>query len=447
MSNLQTPFLGGFFWPYLCSMQMEKLYEIFLRFPQVQTDTRSLKQGEIFFALKGPNFNGNTFAATAISMGAAAVVVDEEVGINAENIFLVEDSLTTLQALALHHRKQFDIPFIAITGSNGKTTTKELVHAVLSSTFKTYTTKGNLNNHIGIPLTLLSIKKDAEMAIIEMGANHQKEIEGYCRLALPTHGLITNCGKAHLEGFGGVEGIRKGKGELFDYLSLSNGTAFINSDLDYLERMSEKIPHKVFYGNSKGDFTTSLLETESLLGIKVCAKEMSCQKIFSKLVGSYNKPNIEAAICIGRHFSIAFDKIRTAIEDYSPDNARSQMIKRGSNTIILDAYNANPSSMEVAVENFAKIEAEKKYLILGGMMELGADSVNEHQQLIRLLESLKLKNTILVGGDFAKVQHSFLYFDNTEKAGVWLKENQPTEAHILMKGSRSIKIEKLLELL
>jgi UDP-N-acetylmuramoyl-tripeptide--D-alanyl-D-alanine ligase len=211
--------------------------------------------------------------------------------------------------------------------------------------------------------------------------------------------------------------------------------------------MSEKIPQKVFYGNNKGAFTTSLLETENLLGIKVCAKEMSCQKIFSKLVGSYNKPNIEAAICIGRHFSIPFDSIRTAIENYSPDNARSQMIKRGSNTIILDAYNANPSSMEVAVENFSKIEAEKKYLFLGGMMELGTDSVNEHQQLIRLLESLKLKNIILVGGDFVKVQHSFLYFDNTEKAGVWIKENQPTDALILMKGSRSIKIEKLLELL
>jgi UDP-N-acetylmuramoyl-tripeptide--D-alanyl-D-alanine ligase len=428
-------------------MQLEKLYEIFLRFPRIQTDTRSLKQGEIFFALKGPNFNGNQFAKTAISMGAAAVVVDEPTDLEGENVFLVNDCLQALQALALHHRKQFNIPFIAITGSNGKTTTKELIHAVLSSTFKTYTTKGNLNNHIGVPLTLLSIQQDAEMAIIEMGANHQKEIESYCTIALPTHGLITNCGKAHLEGFGGVEGIRKGKGELYDYLSGSNGTAFVNSDLDYLESMVDKVPHKIYYGNNKGSFTTSILETESLLGIKVCAPGTSCQRVFSRLVGSYNKANIEAAICIGQYFNIPFDTIRNAIEAYTPDNARSQLIKKGSNTIILDAYNANPSSMQAAIENFAKMDAEKKYLFLGGMMELGEDSKQEHQQLVTLLENLKLENTILVGGDFSHVKHPFQFFADVEKAGNWLKENQPANAHLLIKGSRSIKMEKLLDAL
>jgi len=229
-------------------MQLDRLYALYKQYPKVQTDTRALAPNELFFALKGPSFNGNLFARKALEMGAAGVVIDEPIGIEADNIFLVQDVLETLQALALHHRRQFKIPFIAITGSNGKTTTKELLHAVLSSTYTTYTTKGNLNNHIGVPLTILSIKDDAAMAIIEMGANHQKEIESYCKMALPTHGIITNCGKAHLEGFGGVEGIRKGKGELFDFLSLNNGTAFINAGLDYLIDMSSAIKKKIFYG-------------------------------------------------------------------------------------------------------------------------------------------------------------------------------------------------------
>lgn len=428
-------------------MQLEKIYNLYLQHPKVQTDTRLLQKGDLFFALKGPNFNGNQYAANALSLGAAGVVIDEPIGIEGENIFLVEDGLSALQALALHHRKQFNIPFIAVTGSNGKTTTKELIHAVLSSSFKTYTTKGNLNNHIGIPLTLLSINADAEMAIIEMGANHQKEIESYCKIALPTHGLITNCGKAHLEGFGGVEGIRKGKGELYDYLSGSSGTAFVNSELDYLQTMVEKVPQKVYYGNNKGSFTTSILETENLLGIKVCATGMSCQRIFSRLVGNYNRANIEAAICIGLHFGVSFDNIRNAIESYTPDNARSQLIKKGSNTIILDAYNANPSSMQVAIENFAKLEGENKYLFLGGMMELGNESIQEHQQLIEQLKNLKLNNCFLVGGDFAAVKHPYHFFENVTAAADWLKANLPSNAQLLIKGSRSIKMEKLLDVL
>jgi UDP-N-acetylmuramoyl-tripeptide--D-alanyl-D-alanine ligase len=428
-------------------MQLEKIYNLYLQYPQVQTDTRALKKGDLFFALKGPNFNGNQYASTALSMGAAGVVIDEPIGIEGEHIFLVEDVLSTLQALALHHRKQFTIPFLAITGSNGKTTTKELIHAVLSSTFKTYTTKGNLNNHIGVPLTLLSIQQDAEMAIIEMGANHQKEIESYCKIALPTHGLITNCGKAHLEGFGGVEGIRKGKGELFDYLALHTGTAFINSDLDYLEPMSEKISNKIFYGNKKGSNPSKVIDTEKLLGLEVLLEGNQEQKIFSQLVGEYNKANIDAAVCIGLHFGIAFDTIRNAIETYIPDNARSQLMKKGNNTIILDAYNANPTSMQAAIENFAKMEGEHKYLFLGGMMELGKDSIEEHQSLIGLLTRLKLNNTILVGGDFAHVNHPFQFFENVTAAAEWLKDNLPNNAHLLIKGSRSTKMEKLLDVL
>ena len=428
-------------------MQLERIYKLYLQHPQVQTDTRQLQKGDLFFALKGPNFNGNQYAAAALAMGAAGVVIDEPIGIEGENIFQVEDGLKALQELALHHRKQFNIPFIAITGSNGKTTTKELIHAVLSTSFKTYTTKGNLNNHIGVPLTILSIRNDAEMAIIEMGANHQKEIESYCKIALPTYGVITNCGKAHLEGFGGVEGIRKGKGELFDHLATHTGTAFINSDLDYLTPMSERISNKIFYGNNKGSNPSSVIDTEKLLGLEVTLSGNNQQKIFSQLVGAYNKANIDAAICIGLHFGIPFDKIRNAIESYIPDNARSQLIKKGNNTIILDAYNANPTSMQAAIENFAKMEAEHKYLFLGGMMELGKDSIEEHQSLIGLLTRLKLNNTILVGGDFAHVNHSFQFFEHVIAASEWLKEHLPSNAHLLIKGSRSTKMEKLLEVL
>jgi UDP-N-acetylmuramoyl-tripeptide--D-alanyl-D-alanine ligase len=428
-------------------MQLERIYELYLQHPQVQTDTRQLQKGDLFFALKGPNFNGNQYAAAALTMGAAGVVVDEPIGIEGDNIFQVEDGLKALQDLALHHRKQFKIPIIAITGSNGKTTTKELIHAVLSTSFKTYTTKGNLNNHIGVPLTILSIRNDAEMVIIEMGANHQKEIEAYCKIALPTHGLITNCGKAHLEGFGGVEGIRKGKGELYDHLATHTGTAFINSDLDYLAPMSERISNKIFYGNKKGATPSSIIDTEKLLGLEVSLSGNNQQKIFSQLVGAYNKANIDAAICIGLHFGVSFDNIRAAIESYLPDNARSQLIKRGSNTIILDAYNANPTSMQAAIENFANIEAEHKYLFLGGMMELGKDSIEEHQSIIGLLTRLKLNNTILVGGDFAHVNHPFQFFDHVAAASEWLKEHLPSNAHVLIKGSRSTKMERLLDVL
>jgi UDP-N-acetylmuramoyl-tripeptide--D-alanyl-D-alanine ligase len=428
-------------------MQIERLYARFTAFPKVQTDTRSLQPGEIFFALKGPHFNGNQFARKALDAGAAAVVIDEPVLEQGPDVFLVDHALKALQELALHHRKQFDIPFIAITGSNGKTTTKELVHAVLSSTYRTYTTKGNLNNHIGVPLTILSIKKDAEMAIIEMGANHQKEIEGYCAVALPTHGLITNCGKAHMEGFGGVEGIKKGKGELFDFLGLEGGTAFINSDLDYLDEMSAAIGKKIYYGSKKGDLRCSVLQQDPLLAIETTGGSWGKQRIFTRLVGNYNKPNIEAAICIGLHFQVPFDRIRSALESYLPENARSQLLTRGNNKIILDAYNANPTSMLAALDNFRQQHEPNKWLLLGGMMELGEDSVKEHQELTDAIQKTGIKNVVLVGGDFSKTKHPFPYFDDTDKAGKWIKNNTPEHALILIKGSRSMKMEALLDVL
>ena len=430
---------------YLCSMQLDRLYALYKQYPKVQTDTRALAPNELFFALKGPSFNGNLFARKALEMGAAGVVIDEPIGIEADNIFLVQDVLETLQALALHHRRQFKIPFIAITGSNGKTTTKELLHAVLSSTYTTYTTKGNLNNHIGVPLTILSIKDDAAMAIIEMGANHQKEIESYCKMALPTHGIINNCGKAHLEGFGGVEGIRKGKGELFDFLSLNNGTAFINAGLDYLIDMSSAIKNKIFYGGKGNSFEAAVFQSEPLLALEIRSEKWGTQKIFTQLVGAYNKPNIEAAISVGDYFGIAFESIKRSIEAYVPDNARSQLIQKGNNTIILDAYNANPSSMQAAIENFSHQQSDNKYMFLGGMMELGEESIAEHQALVDMIKTTGIKHVVLVGGDFAHVDHHCTYFPDAAQAAEWIKQNPPSNALILIKGSRGIKMEKLLD--
>jgi UDP-N-acetylmuramoyl-tripeptide--D-alanyl-D-alanine ligase len=426
-------------------MSIDNLYQIFKQHPFIQTDTRQLKKGEIFFALKGPNFNGNLFASKAIEMDAAAVIVDEETGIIDTRIIQVDDVLTTLHELALHHRKQFNIPFIAITGSNGKTTTKELVNTVLSTTFKTYTTKGNLNNHIGIPLTILSIREDAEMAVIEMGANHQKEIEGYCKIALPTHGIINNCGKAHMEGFGGVEGIRKGKGELYQFLSANNGVAFVNSDLDYLLPMCDKINHVEFYGNSAGNHILKLVEKEPFLALEFQGMNLGNHLIHTNLVGEYNTANIDAAITVGIFYGISIDKIKEAISSYQPNNARSQMIQKGFNRIILDAYNANPTSMRLAIENFASMKADKKYLFLGGMMELGDYSNQEHQEIVQLLESLNLKNVVLVGGDFENTNHSFPFFKTAMEAGYWLRENPPNNSLILIKGSRGIKMESMLD--
>ena len=428
-------------------MQIAALYEIFKNNRKIQTDTRKLSAGEIFFALKGPNFNGNHYALKALEQGAAAVVVDEYNGIADDRIFVVDDALKALQDLARHHRQQLNIPFIAITGSNGKTTTKELVHAVLSAHFITATTKGNLNNHIGVPLTLLSVPDDAEMAVIEMGANHQKEIAGYCQIALPTHGLITNCGKAHLEGFGGVEGIRKGKGELYDFLRENNGTIFVNSDMTDLMGMSMGVRNRIFYGQSKGSFNAEMAEASPLLTVEISRLDWGLHHLHTNLVGSYNLANIEAAICIGDHFGIPFPKIAQAIATYVPNNARSQLMTKGTNSIFLDAYNANPSSMKVAIENFASQTHTNKWLFLGAMMELGEESIQEHQALVDLLQFLNLDKVILVGGDFGSIKQHYPYFSNTAVATEWLAANKPEQALILIKGSRSTGMEKLLEVL
>lgn len=424
-------------------MRIEELYQLFLQHPSVQTDTRKLKEGDLFFALKGDNFNGNKFALQALEKGAAYSIVDEVVTTGNDRIILVDDVLNTLQQLAKYHRQQFKIPFLAITGSNGKTTTKELIHAVLSTYFKTYTTEGNLNNHIGIPLTLLKVKADAEIAVIEMGANHQKEIAGYCEYALPTHGLINNVGKAHLEGFGGIEGVKKGKGELYDFIRKTKGTIFINNDFDYLEEMSRGIIDKVSYGTHNASTTGELISSEPFLTVNII-NQSEIGRINTHLVGEYNLPNVLAAVCVGLHFGVPANKIKTAIESYQPSNSRSQLIESGTNKIILDAYNANPSSMKLAIENFAKLPAEKKVLMLGGMAELGEASVAEHQYIIDLIQKFNWHKVVLVGDDFNKIPHSFENFKSSAEARDWFKDQQLTNAHLLIKGSRSMRMEEIL---
>lgn len=423
-------------------MHIEKLYELYKNHPFIQTDTRKLQQGELFFALKGENFNGNLFAGKALEAGAAAVIVDENPGFADDRIFKTDDVLSTLQQLAKYHRLQFKIPFLAITGSNGKTTTKELIHAVLSAHLKTYTTKGNLNNHIGIPLTLLSVKDDAEIAVIEMGANHQKEISSYCTYALPTHGLITNVGKAHLEGFGGIEGVKKGKGELFDAIRESNGTIFMNVDYDYLHEMSRGIKNRFTYGTKEASIIGHLIQSEPFLKVEI--NTPFTETINTQLVGDYNLPNVLAAVAVGVFFGVPQAKIKNAIETYLPTNSRSQLIQSGNNEIILDAYNANPTSMKAAVENFAKLSTGQKVVLLGAMAELGNESLEEHQQLITLLQQYQWKYVVLVGGDFLKIQHPFLSFNNAAEARDWFQKQHFEHTQILIKGSRSMQMEKVL---
>ena len=431
---------------YFCDMSIEQLYEIYKQFPSVQTDTRKLKKGDIYFALKGSNFNGNHFAKNAINAGAAYAVIDEkEFEIEGKTI-LVEDVLLTLQQLAKYHRQQFTIPFIAITGSNGKTTTKELIHAVLSTTFRTYTTEGNLNNHIGIPLTILKIKDDAEMAVIEMGANHLGEIAAYCLYTMPTHGIITNVGKAHLEGFGSLEGVKKAKGELYDFLrGEPHYYAFVMWDYDYLREMSKGISGIIKYGTgSDTHITGNVKPGSSFLQVEI-KQGIGPMTIQTKLIGDYNLPNVLAAVTVGKTFKVPEEKIKSAIENYSPSNSRSQLIVKGNNKIVLDAYNANPSSMKLAIENFARVEATDKVLVLGAMAELGRESEQEHKNIVSLIQQHAWKQVVLVGGDFLKIDHPFLKFANAAEAKAWWQQQHFQHTHVLIKGSRSMKMEEVLD--
>jgi UDP-N-acetylmuramoyl-tripeptide--D-alanyl-D-alanine ligase len=425
-------------------MSTQELYEIYLKHPSVQTDSRKVKQGDIFFALKGDNFDGNAFAAKALADGAAYAVVDNALVAVNDRYILTEDVLTTLQNLAGHHRLQLDIPVIAITGSNGKTTTKELLIAVLSAKYKTYATEGNLNNHIGVPLTLLKIGFDAEAAIVEMGANHIGEIASYCKIASPDYGLITNCGKAHLEGFGSLEGVRKAKGELYDFIRAFHGTIFRNADLDYLKEMAHDIEKQITYGTTNAQVIGKAVGDQAMLRVAMLSSGLETE-IQTQLVGAYNLPNVLAAVAVGNYFHIGIDTIKKALEQYQPSNSRSQWIEKGDNKIILDAYNANPSSMKLALENLAGLPTENKWLLLGAMKEMGNDSAAEHQLLADLAQALGFSNVILTGSEFAHTQHNFMWFPTSAEVKDYLLQNPVHHATVLIKGSRGSKMELALE--
>lgn len=425
-------------------MDTAALYDLYLQHPYVQTDTRKLQPGCLFFALSGPNFDGNTFAAQALAQGAAYAIVDKpEAVLNAQCI-LVEHTLTCLQDLARYHRNTFKIPFLAITGSNGKTTTKELIATVLGTHKVVYATEGNLNNHIGVPLTLLSIKNDAEIAIIEMGANHQGEIASYCLVAQPNFALITNCGKAHLEGFGGVEGVRKGKGELFEFMRAHQGTIFRNVDLEYLQLMSNGIAHQITYGTHGADIVGTPAMDHVFVGADITYLG-EVYHVSSQLVGSYNFPNILVAIAVGLHFDIPMASIQQAIARYSPDNSRSQWITIGSNSVILDAYNANPTSMQAAINNFAAASLSHKRLWLGGMKEMGEAAHHEHAALVALIAQYKWDEVILVGPEFKAIHDGYLWFPTSSEAAEYIEQNRPYSAAILIKGSRGSKMELMAQ--
>lgn len=426
----------------------ELLYQLFLKHPTVVTDSRKIIEGCLFFALKGENFNGNKFAEDAINKGAAYAIIDEKIFKKTGQFILVEDVLTALQNLAEHYRKQFQIPVIGITGSNGKTTTKELISTVLSSHYRTHFTKGNFNNHIGVPLTLLAMPKDTEVAIIEMGANHIGEIEFLCEIAQPTHGLITNIGKAHLEGFGGIEGVKKGKSELYKFLANNKGVAFINKEEPFLEKLAEDIKWKIFYkqgetpSSDKSPFEIQLLKSNPFISA-VFSPNKNPVVINSQLIGLYNFNNVMTAATLGIYFKVPSKKIKQAIEDYIPSNNRSQIVKINSNTFILDAYNANPTSMKNALQNFSKIEAKNKIAILGAMKELGDYAQEEHKNIFELAESYKFDKIILVGKEFDELHHPF--YKNVEELNNWFKQQKFENTYFLIKGSRSVRLEKTLE--
>ncbi|MFT4062633.1 MAG: UDP-N-acetylmuramoyl-tripeptide--D-alanyl-D-alanine ligase [Edaphocola sp.] len=426
-------------------MTIPELYDIYLAHPTVQTDSRKALHGHLFFALKGDNFDGNQFAAQALANGAAYAVVDDAaVAINNQYI-LVEDALAILQQLANYHRLQLAADVIAVTGSNGKTTTKELLHAVLAAKYVTYATEGNLNNHIGVPLTLLKVKADAEKVIVEMGANHIGEIAGYCAVANPSFGLITNCGKAHLEGFGSIDGVRKAKGELYDHIRKFKGTVFRNADLDYLAEMAHDIAEQVAYGtDGQAQLVGKSLEGNTLLDVAILTAGMETT-IHTQLVGSYNLPNVLAAVAVGRYFGMDIDTMKAAIEAYVPGNSRSQLLKKGSNTIILDAYNANPTSMKLALENMASLQADNKWLLLGAMKEMGQESLAEHQALVDLAVALGFKNVLLTGSEFYDTEHPYPVFATSAQTRDYIAAHKPGNASILVKGSRGSKMEVVLE--
>ena len=429
-------------------IKVENLYDLFLQHPEISTDSRQIPEGALFFGLKGDHFNGNEFAGNALNKGASYAIIDDYRYRVDDRCILVENVLTSLQQLANHHRNQFRIPVLAITGTNGKTTTKELIHAVLSKKYLTLATTGNLNNHIGVPLTLLNLKPETEIVIVEMGANHPGEIDLLCRIAEPTHGIITNIGKAHLEGFGDFEGVVRTKTELYRFLKSRQGIAFVNKDNPLLVQHSQGmkiIPYETV--------TTTNAEEDNhpedpylKMAIKIDGQEIT---LSTRIYGQYNAENILAAACIGHFFGVEPGKIKESIESYQPQNNRSQVLQTRSNLLILDMYNANPSSMELALRNFAGSPHGQKVLILGDMLELGTECDKEHQYILEMIEKLGFTEVFLVGPVFTRLntKREWLCFQDSELARLWLDHHRVKDAAILLKGSRGIKLDKLVDLL
>lgn len=438
-------------------MIIEDVYQIFKTHTVVTTDSRKITEGCLFFALKGETFDGNAFAEKSLEEGAAFAFIDNPIYKKNDRLILVNDVLTTLQNLATHHRRQFDIPIIAIAGSNGKTTTKELVAAVMNSHYNTHFTKGNFNNHIGVPLTLLQMNEEHEAAIIEIGANHQGETHDLCVILEPTHGVVTNMGKDHLEGFGGIEGVKKGNSEIYRWLSKNRGTVFVNEDEPFLQEWLPKEGlHKIFYHQTNDlsmktpQYQARLDAAAPLLKVSFLDEKGHILHIDTQIVGDYNFANISTAIAIGKYFKVPGSKIGKAISEYVPSMNRSQLVKYGDATVILDAYNANPSSLSLALKNLAQMPQKKKIAIIGDMFEMGSESDGEHADIYNSAKSLNFNTLITVGKAFAKAAEKAPYteggvFETTIEAKEWFK-NQHFDADtcILIKGSRGMKLEVLL---
>jgi UDP-N-acetylmuramoyl-tripeptide--D-alanyl-D-alanine ligase len=431
---------------YETSMDIQDLYKLYDPHKGISTDSRRIKQGEIYFALKGENFDGNRFASVALDSGASIAIVDDPEVVKDKRYILVRDSLQTLQELAGFHRQKMDIPVVGITGSNGKTTTKELIHIVLSSRYRVSSTRGNLNNHIGVPLTLLEMNNQTEMAIIEMGANHKGEIARLCEIVRPDYGLVTNVGKAHLQGFGSLAGVKAAKGEIYSFIGNNGGLVFCNGANDELTGMLKGFKGGLKYYGTKGSLCHGrVLKSDPYLKLRLSLQDENDIEFETELTGAYNLENIFAAAAIGIHFGISAGEIRYAIESYRAKSNRSQRLDTDENILILDAYNANPTSMHSALDAFGKHSHKSKLLILGEMHELGSSSVEEHQDLIDLLIREKYKEVYLVGEVFKnlRVPEEFIVFNTTKELDAWLTLHPVKNRMILLKGSRAVGLEQL----
>lgn len=433
------------------SYSVEKLYSLYREYPVITTDSRNIPPRSIFFALKGDHFDGNQFAAGALEQGAAIAVVDDPDLAKDNRFMLTENVLQSLQELASFHRKRFAVPVVGITGSNGKTTTKELVHAVLSRKYHTLATQGNLNNHIGVPLTLLSVREDTEIAVIEMGANHPGEIAFLSDLARPTHGLITNIGRAHLEGFGGFDGVVRAKTELYTFLRNHHGKSFLNIDDALLTEHAHGI-HAITYGLSRSAGTSGKIIPGEGMGeqgrvnLELHFPHGGRQTVSSSMFGSYNALNMIAAAAVGYHFEVPLHEIAGAISHYTPANSRSQILQTPKNLLLLDAYNANPSSMAAALMDFDRSFNPVKAVILGDMLELGREADVEHLGILKLLETLSIDSVMLVGPVFKRLNFNreWLTFESSPDARNWIEAHPVTNANILLKGSRGIRLEEIV---